>query len=147
MGYYKNEKVARESLLDDYFSVGDMAKVDEEGYYYIVDRKTDMVISGGVNIYPAEIEFMLGAHGAVLDCAVFGIPDEEWGEQLKALVVLKPGGRMTMEDLIAFCKDHLAHHKVPRSVDFIDEIPHNPSGKPLKRELRAKYREGRERKI
>jgi acyl-CoA synthetase (AMP-forming)/AMP-acid ligase II len=146
-GYFKNEKATRESLLDGYFSVGDMARVDAEGYVYIVDRKKDMVISGGVNIYPVEIEIALRAHPAVFDCAVFGVPDEEWGESLKAVVALKPEAEATADALLDFCRERLAGYKVPRSVDFVDEIPYNPSGKPLKRELRARYWEGVERRI
>ncbi|MDP3938446.1 MAG: AMP-binding protein [Deltaproteobacteria bacterium] len=146
-GYYKNEKATEESLLEGYFSVGDMARVDEEGFYYIVDRKKDMVISGGVNIYPAEVENVLRMHPAVYDCVVVGVPDEEWGESLKALVVLKVESEAPSEALSDFCKERLADYKVPRSFDFIDEIPHNPSGKPLKRELRSRYWAGVERKI
>jgi len=146
-GYYGNEEATRESLLEGYFTVGDMARVDEEGFYYIVDRKKDMVISGGVNIYPAEVENVLRTHPAVYDCVVIGIPDEEWGESLKAVVVLRPEADARSEDLADYCKERLADYKVPRSFEFIDEIPHNPSGKPLKRELRDRYWAGAERKI
>ena len=145
--YYKNEEATKESLLRGFFSVGDMAKVDEEGFYYIVDRKKDMVISGGMNIYPAEIETVLRAHPAIFECVVIGVPDAEWGESLKAIVALKPGHEATPEELRAYCKEWLADFKVPRSVDFIDEIPHNPSGKPLKRELRKRYWQEEDRKI
>lgn len=146
-GYYKNRKATDESLLEGYFSVGDMARVDDEGFFYIVDRKNDMVISGGVNIYPAEVENTLRAHPSVYDCVVIGVPDEEWGESLQAIVALKPDAEACAEDLADFCKERIADYKVPRGFEFIDEIPHNPSGKPLKRELRDKFWKGVERKI
>ncbi len=146
-GYFKNENATKESLLEGYFSVGDMAKVDEEGYFTIVDRKKDMVISGGVNIYPVEIETVIRAHPDVFDCVVFGVPDEDWGERLHACVSLRPGHGTSAESILAFCKDRLADYKIPREVEFVEEIPYNPSGKPLKRELRAKHWEGCERKI
>jgi acyl-CoA synthetase (AMP-forming)/AMP-acid ligase II len=146
-GYYKNDDATRDSLLDDFFTVGDMCRVDEEGYYYIVDRKKDMVISGGVNIYPAEIEAVLRAHPAVFDCAVIGVPDQEWGESLKAVVVLNADQHAPAEDLLAFCRERLADYKLPKSVDFVDEIPHNPTGKPLKRDLRERYWRGAGRRI
>ncbi|MFQ5459098.1 MAG: class I adenylate-forming enzyme family protein, partial [Myxococcota bacterium] len=146
-GYYKNREATEESLLEGFFSVGDMARIDEEGFIYIVDRKKDMVISGGVNIYPAEVESVLRTHPAVYDCVVIGVPDEEWGESLRAIVVLRPGQETSAETLSDFCRERLADYKVPRAFDFIDEIPHNPSGKPLKRELRDRFWKDRDRKI
>jgi acyl-CoA synthetase (AMP-forming)/AMP-acid ligase II len=146
-GYYKDDEATSDSQLDGFFSVGDMCRVDEEGYYYIVDRKKDMVISGGVNIYPAEIEAVLRAHPDVFDCAVIGVPDADWGESLKAVVALKPGRRVPPESLLAFCRERLADYKLPRSFDFVDEIPHNPTGKPLKRDLRERYWKAAGRKI
>jgi long-chain acyl-CoA synthetase len=146
-GYYKDDQATRDSRLGDFFSVGDMGRVDEEGYYYLVDRKKDMVISGGVNIYPAEIEAVLRAHPDVLDCAVIGVPDADWGESLKAVVARRPGRQAPAEALLAFCRERLADYKLPRSFDFVDEIPYNPMGKPLKRELRDRYWKGAGRKI
>lgn len=135
-GYYRNQKATDESFHNDFLSVGDMAYMDEDGYYYIVDRKKDMVISGGVNIYPAEIEIVLNHHPKVFDSAVIGVPDEQWGESLKAYIVLKPGCEATAEELIEYCGQNLAGYKKPRTVEFIDEMPRNPSGKILKKQLR-----------
>jgi len=135
-GYYRNQKATDESFHNDFLSVGDMAYMDEDGYYYIVDRKKDMVISGGVNIYPAEIEIVLNHHPKVFDSAVVGVPDEQWGESLKAYVVLKPGCETTTEELIEYCGQNLAGYKKPKIVEFIDDMPRNPSGKILKKQLR-----------
>lgn len=135
-GYFRNKKATDESFHNDYLSVGDMAYMDEEGYYYIVDRKNDMVISGGVNIYPAEIEIVLNHHPKVLDSAVIGVPDEQWGESLKAFIVLRRGCEATAEEIVEYCRVELAHYKKPKSVEFIDELPRNPSGKTLKKQLR-----------
>ena len=147
MQYYKDPEKTKEAFRGEYMTVGDVGYLDEENYLYIVDRKTDMVISGGVNIYPAEIEDVIHEHQAVLDVAVIGVPNEDWGEELKAVVQLKPGARATADEIIDFCRTRLADYKRPRSVDFVDEVPRNPSGKLLKRELRARYWEGRERKV
>ncbi len=146
-GYYKNRQATEECLRDGFFTVGDMAKVDDEGFYYVVDRKKDMIISGGVNIYPAEIEAALRLHPEVYDCAVIGVPNDEWGEEVKAVVQLRPGAAATAESIRAFLAEHVADYKLPRSVDFVDELPYNPSGKLLKRELRARYWEGAGRTI
>ncbi len=146
-GYYKDDAATQSSMREGFFSVGDVAKVDGEGYYYILDRKKDLVISGGVNIYPAEIEEELLDHPAVFDAAVIGIPDEEWGESLKAFVVLKPGRKAGEQELMDFCGARLAKLKRPKSVEFMDELPRNPQGKVLKRELREKYWVGRETRV
>jgi acyl-CoA synthetase (AMP-forming)/AMP-acid ligase II len=135
-GYFRNKTATDESFHEGYLSVGDMAYMDEEGYYYIVDRKKDMVISGGVNIYPAEIEITLNHHPKVFDSAVIGVPDEQWGESLKAFVVLKAGCEATAEEIIDYCKENLAHYKKPKCVEFISELPRNPSGKIVKKLLR-----------
>jgi fatty-acyl-CoA synthase/long-chain acyl-CoA synthetase len=116
-----------------------MAFMDEEGYYYIVDRKKDMVISGGVNIYPAEIEIALNHHPKVFDCAIIGVPDEQWGESLKAYVVLKPDCTATPEEIIEYCRQNLAPYKKPKSVEFVPDLPRNPSGKVMKKVLREKF--------
>ena len=129
----------------DYHTVGDVAYWDDEGYLYICDRKTDMIISGGMNIYPAEIEAALEQHPEIYDVAVFGIPSEEWGEVVHATVVRSPGSSLTGEEITAFAREHLASYKVPRSVDFMDELPRTGSGKILKRQLRAPYWAGRSR--
>jgi len=135
-GYFRNKKATDESFHEGFMSVGDIAYMDEDGYYYIVDRKKDMVISGGVNIYPAEIEIALNHHPKILDSAVIGVPDEEWGESLKAFVVLRRDCEATEEDIIEYCSETLADYKKPRSVEFLVELPRNPSGKLLKKQLR-----------
>lgn len=140
LGEYFNKPEATErNRRDGFFSVGDVAYRDEDGYLYICDRKVDMIISGGVNIYPAEIEAVLGTHPAVQDCAVIGVPDPEWGEAVKAVVQLRPGAQATAEELIAHCADRLADYKRPRSVDIVDDLPRDAAGKLLKRRLRDRY--------
>jgi long-chain acyl-CoA synthetase len=145
--YYNKPEATASNTRDGFFSVGDIAYRDAEGYYYICDRKIDMIISGGVNIYPAEVEAVLSAHPAVADVAVIGVPDEHWGESVKAVVELQPGASTTAEELIAFCGERLADYKKPRSVDFVAELPRNPAGKLLKNTIRKLYWAGTERKI
>ena len=128
-------------------SVGDVAYLDDEGYVYICDRKKDMIISGGVNIYPAEVEAVLDAHPDVADAAVIGVPDAEWGESVKAVVQLREGARTTADELIAFCAERLAGFKKPRSVDFVDLLPRDAAGKLLKRKIREPYWAGAGRRI
>jgi fatty-acyl-CoA synthase/long-chain acyl-CoA synthetase len=141
--YYKQRDSYDASSRGDFHTVGDIAYWDDEGYLYICDRKSDMIISGGMNIYPAEIEAALEQHPAIYDVAVFGIPSEEWGEIVHASVVLAPGAETAPEDITAFARGHLANYKVPRSVSFLDELPRTGSGKILKRQLRAPYWAGR----
>ncbi|HKV86657.1 MAG TPA: AMP-binding protein [Candidatus Dormibacteraeota bacterium] len=145
--YYHRPDATQGSLHDGFFSVGDVAHKDAEGYYYICDRRIDMIISGGVNIYPAEIEAVLHAHPAVADAAAIGVPDDEWGESVKAIVQLRSGARVTPADLIAFCSERLAGYKKPRSVDFVEEMPRDAAGKLLKRRLREPYWAGAGRSI
>ena len=145
--YYKAEEKFDESRRGDWLTVGDVAYRDEEGYYFICDRKKDMIISGGMNVYPAEVEAVLVAHPAVSDAAVFGVPSDEWGESVHATVSLYPGQAATDEELQAFAREHLAPYKVPRSLDRMDELPRTASGKLLKRELRAPYWEGRQSQV
>jgi acyl-CoA synthetase (AMP-forming)/AMP-acid ligase II len=137
--YYKRPDATGKSLRDGFFSVGDVAYRDSEGYYFICDRRIDMIISGGVNIYPAEVEAALHAHPSVLDAAVIGVPDEQWGESVKAVVQLRTGTKATADELIAFCADRLASYKKPRSVDFVAELPRDAAGKLLKRNIREPY--------
>jgi fatty-acyl-CoA synthase/long-chain acyl-CoA synthetase len=137
--YYNRPDATGKSLLDGFFSVGDVAYRDAEGYYYICDRRIDMIISGGVNIYPAEIEAVLHAHPAVMDAAVIGVPDEQWGESVKGVVQLRAGAAATEEELIAFCSERLAGYKKPRSIDIVDELPRDPAGKLLKRKIREPF--------
>ena len=141
--YYKQHDKFVADSKHGYQTVGDIAYRDDEGYIYICDRKKDMIISGGMNIYPAEIEAALEHHTDVLEVAVFGTPSEEWGETVHAVVVVREGGSLDADGVIAFAREHLAHYKVPRSVTFIDELPKTGSGKVLKRELRAPFWAGR----
>ncbi len=137
--YYKAHDKFEEDRRGDYQTVGDIAYFDEEGFIFICDRKKDMIISGGVNIYPAEIEDALEHHPDIMDVAVFGIPDEEWGEAVHAVVVVRPGTDLPPEAIQAFAREHLAGYKVPRSISYIDEIPRTGSGKTLKRDLRKPF--------
>jgi fatty-acyl-CoA synthase/long-chain acyl-CoA synthetase len=137
--YYKQQESYDSARRGDFHTVGDIAYRDDEGYIYICDRKTDMIISGGMNIYPAEIEAALEQHPAVYEAAVFGIPSPEWGEAVHAAVVRRPGASLSAEEVVSFSRDHLASYKTPRSVSFTDELPRTGSGKILKRVLRAPY--------
>jgi acyl-CoA synthetase (AMP-forming)/AMP-acid ligase II len=141
--YHKNDASYQSNRRGDFHTVGDVAYWDDEGYLYICDRKTDMIISGGMNIYPAEIEAALEQHPEIYDVAVFGIPSEQWDEAVHATVVRSPGSSLTAEQITAFAREHLASYKVPRSVDFASELPRTGSGKLLKRQLRAPYWAGR----
>jgi fatty-acyl-CoA synthase/long-chain acyl-CoA synthetase len=137
--YYNKPEATARSMRDGYFSVGDVAYRDADGFYYICDRKIDMIISGGVNIYPAEIEACLHAHPAVQDVAVIGVPNEQWGEAVKAIVLLQPGASTTEQELVDWCRGRIADYKRPRSVDFATELPRDQAGKLLKRQIRAPY--------
>jgi fatty-acyl-CoA synthase len=137
--YYKNPEATAEAMRGGWLHSGDLVRRDEEGFIYIVDRKKDMIISGGENIYPAEIEEVLYRHPKILECAVIGVHDEDWGESVKALVVRKPGEELTAEEVVDFCKGYLASYKKPKSVDFLDTIPRNAMGKVLKTVLREEY--------
>ncbi len=145
--YYNKPEATASNTKNGFFSVGDIAYRDSEGYYFICDRKIDMIISGGVNIYPAEIEAVLVAHPAVADAAVIGVPDDHWGESVKAVVALRPGASATADDLITYCGQQLADYKRPRSVDFVDELPRNPTGKLLKTLIREPYWKNTGRRI
>ena len=145
--YYNNPAATERSMHDGFFSVGDVAYRDAEGYYYICDRKIDMVISGGVNIYPAEVEACLHGHPAVHDVAVIGVPDDQWGESVKAVVALQPGASATGQELIEWCRGRIADYKRPRSVDFVPELPRDQAGKLLKRTIRESYWAGAGRRI
>ncbi|MGB9668672.1 MAG: AMP-binding enzyme, partial [Thermosulfidibacteraceae bacterium] len=119
-----------------WFKTGDIAIMDEDGYFYIVDRKKDMIIAGGYNIYPREVEEVLYGHPKVLEAAVVGVKDEYRGETVKAYIVLKPGEKAASEEIIEFCKSRLASYKVPKIVEFVSELPKSPIGKVLRRELK-----------
>ncbi|SDC05799.1 long-chain-fatty-acid--CoA ligase [Nocardioides lianchengensis] len=143
----KPEETAQVLVDGGWFRTGDMGKVDDGGYVFVEDRLKDMIISGGENIYSPEIERVLAEHPAVMEVAIIGVPDDRWGESVKAVVALKPDTSATEDELIAWCREHLAHYKCPKSVDVLDLLPRNPTGKILKRELRAPYWEGRERSV
>jgi acyl-CoA synthetase (AMP-forming)/AMP-acid ligase II len=145
--YYHRPDATGRSLHDGFFSVGDVAYRDAEGYYYICDRRVDMIISGGMNVYPAEVEAVLSAHPAVADVAVIGVPDEKWGEAVKAVVQLRPGDTATAAELIDFCSERLAGYKKPRTIDFTNELPRDAAGKLLKRTIRERYWENAGRRI
>jgi long-chain acyl-CoA synthetase len=135
-GYYKRPEATAESIRGGWFYTGDLAKVDEDGYFFIVDRVKDMIIRGGFNVYPREIEEVLYGHPAVAEAAVIGVPDEALGEEVKAVVALKPGQSAEAQDLIDYCKERLAAYKYPRSVEIRDTLPKTATGKILKRELK-----------
>jgi len=135
-GYHRDRESTRRAMADGFFSVGDMARVDEDGYYYIESRKHDMVISAGVNIYPREIENHLETHPDIDEAAVVGIADAEWGESLRAFVVRRNGSSLSEQQVVSFCRQGLADYKRPRSVVFLDALPRTPTGKILKRDLR-----------
>jgi acyl-CoA synthetase (AMP-forming)/AMP-acid ligase II len=139
VGYWHKPEETNTTLVDGWVHTGDMGYCDEEGYLYIADRKKDMIISGGENVYPREIEEVLYQHPAVLEAAVIGIPDPYWVERVHAVVVTRKGISTTAEELIAFCKKRIAGYKAPKTIDFVDSLPKNPTGKILKRELREKY--------
>lgn len=145
--YWNLEEASAEALRGGWMHTGDAGILDDEGFLYIQDRVKDMIVSGGENVYPREVEDVLYQHPAVAEAAVFGVPDEKWGEAVKAVVVLKEGTEATAEDLLAFCKGRLAGFKRPRSVDFLDELPRNPSGKVLKKDLREPYWAGHDRRV
>jgi acyl-CoA synthetase (AMP-forming)/AMP-acid ligase II len=134
-------------MYGGWLRTGDAGSMDEDGFIFIKDRIKDMIVSGGENIYPAEVEAVLAGHPDVEDVAVIGVPDEEWGEAVKAVIVARAGSLLTDDMLIEWSRDKLAGYKRPRSVDFAGSLPRNPSGKLLKRELRKPYWKGRERNI
>jgi len=147
-GYWRRPDASREAIdADGWLHTGDAGFVDEEGFLYIHDRVKDMIISGGENIYPAEVENALFSHPGIADAAVIGIPDAKWGEAVKAVVVLKAGVTLESSDLIAHCRGRIAGYKCPKSVDFRTDLPRNASGKVLRRELRQPYWASRERQV
>jgi long-chain acyl-CoA synthetase len=136
-GYWKKPDATAAAITDGWFRTGDVGTRDVDGYYFIVDRMKDMIIRGGFNVYPREIEEVLYAHPAIAEAAVIGVRHESHGEEVKAVVALKPGQSCTADELIAFCREHLAAYKYPRIVEFRHSLPKTATGKLLKRELRA----------
>jgi acyl-CoA synthetase (AMP-forming)/AMP-acid ligase II len=146
-GYYNRPDATVDAVRDGWLYTGDAGFFDEEGYLFIHDRVKDMIVTGGENVYPAEVENAVFGHADVADVAVVGVPDDKWGEAVKAIVVLKPGATADEASIIAWTKERIAGYKVPKSVDFIGELPRNPSGKILRRELREPYWAGRDRRV
>jgi acyl-CoA synthetase (AMP-forming)/AMP-acid ligase II len=146
-GYWNKKEESEKALKGGWMHTGDAGRMDEEGFVFIQDRIKDMIVSGGENIYSTEVEAALFAHPDVVDAAVIGVPDEKYGEVVKACIVKKEGSNVTEDDLISFCKDRIASYKKPQSVDFIDEVPRNASGKVLKKVLREPYWKDQERQV
>ena len=147
MGYWHQPAATNRAIRNGWFHTGDAGYLDSAGYIYIYDRVKDMIISGGENIYPAEVESALFGHPAVADVAVIGVPDDKWGEAVKAMVVKRPGAEVNAEELIGFARERIAHYKAPRTIDFVEALPRTPTGKILKRELRKPFWAGRDRQV
>ena len=147
VGYWGRPELTAETIREGWMWTGDVATWDEEGYIFIVDRAKDMIISGGENIYSTQVESAIYQHPAVLEAAVIGVPDNEWGEAVKAVVVLKPGCSATEQEIIDTARENLASYQKPRSIDFVDELPKAPTGKILKRTLRDAYWQDQESKL
>ena len=146
-GYWNLPDATQASLIDGWMHTGDAAYMDDDGYVFIQDRMKDMIISGGENVYPAQVESAIYGHPAIAEVAVIGVPDDTWGEAVKACVVAKPGHEVDEASIIAWTKERLAGFKVPKSIDVIEMMPRNASGKILRKDLRAPYWEGRERQV
>jgi long-chain acyl-CoA synthetase len=137
-GYFKNPEATATALRGGWLHTGDLGYKDSDGFYYIVDRKSDMIIRGGENIYPREIDNVLFEHPKILEAATVGVPDELYGEEVKSFVVLKKGEMAAAEEILSFCRERLADFKCPKSIEFLPEIPKGPTGKLLRRELESK---------
>jgi len=146
-GYWKSPEETQKAIKDGWLYTGDMAIIDIEGYVTIVDRKKDMILTGGENVYSTEVENVLYMHPAILECAVIGVPDQKWGEAVRAVVALKPGRQASETEIIGFCKDRMAHFKAPKSVEFIEALPKTGSGKIQKKELRDGYWKGHAKSV
>jgi len=146
-GFWKRPDLDQERLRNGWLHTGDLGRMDAEGYVFLADRKEDKIITGGFNVYPAEIEGKLSEHPAVAECAVFSVPDAKWGEAVRAAVTLRPGQAVDEEELIAFCRQHLARFKVPKAVDVLEELPKSGVGKILRRALREPWWQGQERGV
>jgi long-chain acyl-CoA synthetase len=148
LGYWERPEETRKAVVEGWMHTGDGGYLDEDGYLYVVDRIKDMIVTGGENVYSAEVENCIAQHPAVAQCAVIGVPSEQWGETVHAIVTRKPGAPLTADDIIAFAKQRIAGYKCPRSAKIQDEtLPLSGAGKILKRELRRPYWEGRARQV
>jgi len=146
-GYWNRPEATSDAIREGYFYTGDAGYFDEDKYLYIFDRVKDMIVSGGENVYPAEVENAIFGHPDVADVAVIGVPDDKWGEAVKALIVAKPGANPDAEDVIAWARERIAAYKCPKSVDIIDDMPRNPSGKILRKDLREPFWKGHNRRV
>jgi long-chain acyl-CoA synthetase len=145
--YHNDPEKTSAARRGDLYTVGDIGYLDEDGYLFLCDRQADVIVSGGVNIYPAEVEATILTHPAVADAAVVGAPSDEWGESVTAVVELRDGSAVTADELIEFARGRLAHYKCPRTVDFVDSLGRDPNGKVRKQAIRARYWQGRDRRI
>ena len=146
-GYWNKSEATLTAFKEDWFISGDAGYFDEEGFLFIHDRVKDMIVSGAENIYPAEVDNALMGHPEIIDAAVIGVPDDRWGEVVKGFVVLGKDSKLEEHDIISYARTQIAGFKCPRSIEFIHELPRNPSGKVLRRELRAPYWEGKDRNV
>src|SRR5262245_55293943 len=147
-GYWNNPEETTRAFQDGFFRTGDVGYQDPDGYFYILDRLKDMIVTGGENVYSGEVEAVIYTHPAVREVAVLGIPDPKWGEIVKAYVILKPGEKLSPEELIAYCRKSLANYKIPRSIEVSEvELPKGGSGKILKRILRERLWAGEQRAV
>jgi len=141
LGYHKDPEATDKTLKEDWLHTGDLGRLDDEGFLYIVDRKKDMIITGGENVFPREIEEVLYAHPKILEASVIGLPDPEWGEKIHAVIALKEGETMTDQEVVDYTREHIAGFKKPKSVAFVERLPRSAAGKVLKRVLRDQYKE------
>jgi acyl-CoA synthetase (AMP-forming)/AMP-acid ligase II len=146
-GYYQDPARTTETVINGWLHTGDVGYLDPEGFLHITDRKKDMIITGGFNVYSSEVEGVINSLSAVQDCAVIGVPDDKWGEAVKAVVELSPGKKVSEDEIIALCKSRLGSVKTPKSVDFTIRLPRSANGKVQKRDLRDKYWQGQARQI
>jgi acyl-CoA synthetase (AMP-forming)/AMP-acid ligase II len=137
--YWKQPEATAETIKDGWLHTGDMGRIDEEGFFYVVDRKKDMIVSGGLNVYPAEVEDVIHSHPKVLNAAVIGLPHDIWGEAVAAVVVPRSGKTLEEQELIKFCRENLADYKSPKAIIIVDKLPLSTAGKVLRRELREQY--------
>jgi len=142
-GYFNRPEETAAAVTDGWLRTGDGGYLDEEGYLFLTDRVKDMIVSGGENVYPIEVEEVLAGHPDVADVAVIGVPDERWGEAVKAFVIARDGRALAAADLLAFARERLAGYKLPRSIEFVEDLPRTPTGKVLKRELRTRSADAR----